>query len=252
MGTVRAFLRLPAAVAIVKILFLIWFLGMPFVAFSSRGWARWRAWTLRTISRCLLAICGVRVEVSGATPRPPFVLVSNHLSYIDILVLASRLDTVFVSKYEVASWPVLGPLCRAMGTVFINRESRRDLTRVLDEMKRNLRDGTGIVFFPEGTSTNGSQVLAFRPSLLEIAVRLRQPVSYASLLYSTRSDTQPARDAVCWWGDTPFMPHFLNLAALPGFRAELRFGERAIASADRKELAHELREAVASQLPIAS
>ena len=171
---------------------------------------------------------------------------------VDILLLASRLQAVFVSKHEVASWPVLGLLCRAMGTVFINRESRRDLTRVLGEMKQHLERGVGIVVFPEGTSTNGHEVLSFLPSLLEIAVRLQQPVAYASLRYSTGAEGQPASDSVCWWGDRPFLPHFLNLISMPGFRAELYFGEQPIENTDRKALAQELRAAVAGQLSLAS
>ncbi len=244
--------RLPLMASSVAFLFLVWGLGLPFVAGSARAWSRWRAFILRRICRSLLWLMGARVESYGTPPRAPFVLVSNHLSYVDILLLASRLDTVFVSKYEVSDWPLLGVLCRAMGTVFLNRESRRDLSRVLDEMNRHLDHGCGIVFFPEGTSTNGSGVLDFRPSLLEIAVRLRQPVSYASLRYATSEGQPAAADAVCWWGDAPFVPHFLRLLSMPGFRAELRFGAQPIASSNRKRLALELRQAVLDQLMPAS
>ncbi len=139
-----------------------------------------------------------------------------------------------------------------MGTVFLNRESRRDLSRVLEEMNGHLSHGCGIVFFPEGTSTNGSEVLDFRPSLLEIAVRLEQPVSYASLRYATRAGQPAAADAVCWWGGAPFVGHFLHLLSMPGFRAELHFGPQPIASSNRKRLALELREAVLDQLTPAS
>jgi 1-acyl-sn-glycerol-3-phosphate acyltransferase len=248
MSVLRTVFRLPLMVATVVAFFALWALGLPWVAFSDRRWAQWRAFILRQISRWLLWAFGARVEVHGSPPLPPFLLVSNHQSYIDILLLASRLDTVFVSKHEVAGWPVLGVLCRLMGTVFINRESRRDLTRVIDEIHRTLSHGTGIVVFPEGTSTNGQEVLAFRPSLLETAVRLQQPVAYASVRYSTGPEARSAADTVCWWGDQAFMPHFFNLVSMPGFRAELYFGPRPIASSDRKLLAHELREAVAGQL----
>ncbi len=252
MAVLRTAVRLPLMVVTIAAFFVLWGLGLPFVAFSKRGWARWRAFILRTISRSLLWAFGARVEVRGTPPRPPFVLVSNHLSYIDILLLASRLDTVFVSKREVAGWPVIGVLCRLMGTLFIDRDSRRDLTRVIDEMNRTLSRGSGIVVFPEGTSTNGREVLVFRPSLLETAVRLGQPVAYASLRYSTGPAAPPAEDTVCWWGDQPFMPHLLNLVSMPGFRAELHFGPQPIESSDRKRLAYELRRAVASQLSLAS
>jgi 1-acyl-sn-glycerol-3-phosphate acyltransferase len=238
-------------VVIVFGFFVLWGLGAPVAATSSRLWARWRAFILRTISRGLLVTMGARVESSGEPPRAPFVLVSNHLSYVDILVLASRLDAVFVSKQEVASWPVLGILCRAMGTVFINRESRRDISRVLEEMEGRLQSDVGIVLFPEGTSTDGSEVLRFLPSLLEIAVRLGRPVEYASLRYSTGEGQPAARDVVCWWGGTVFATHFLRLLTLSGFRAELAFGSEPIVSGDRKALAVELRQAVAAQISLA-
>ena len=252
MTVLRTALRLPLMVATVAAFFALWALGLPFVMFSARAWARWRAFILRGICRVLLWAFGARVKVHGSPPRAPFVLVSNHQSYIDILLLASRLDAVFVSKQEVASWPVIGVLCRLMGTLFIKRESRRDLTRVLEEMNQALAQGSGIVFFPEGTSTNGREVLAFRPSLLETAIRLRQPVAYASLRYSTGEAASPAEDSVCWWGDQAFVPHLLRLVSMPGFHAELHFGPRPIESSDRKRLARELREAVAGQLSLAS
>ncbi len=241
-------LRLLLMAATVAFFFALWGLGLPFAAVSDRAWSRWRAFILRSICRILLWIMGARVDSRGRPPRAPFVLVSNHLSYVDVLLLASRLDTVFVSKYEVADWPVLGPLCRAMGTVFLNRESRRDLSRVLEEMNEHLERDCGIVFFPEGTSTDGRAVLEFRPSLLEIAVRLRQPVAYASLRYATREGLPAAADVVCWWGNAPFVAHFWQLLSMPGFRAEVVFGPQPIASSDRKQLALELREAVAGQL----
>lgn len=244
-------LRLIVMAAIIFSMFVVWGLGLPIAATSARLWARWRAFILRTISRGLLVTIGARVETSGEPPRAPFVLVSNHLSYIDILVLASRLDAVFVSKQEVASWPVLGILCRAMGTVFINRESRRDISRVLEEMEQRLHSDVGIVLFPEGTSTDGSEVLRFLPSLLEIAVRLGRPVEYASLRYSTGEGQPAASDVVCWWGGTVFATHFLRLLSLTGFRAELAFGSEPIVSSDRKVLAAELRQAVAGQISLA-
>ncbi len=252
MAGLRVVLRLPVMAVTVAVFFQIWGLGLPFLVLSESGRSRWRATILRRICRCLLWQAGARVEVHGAAPKAPFLLVSNHLGYVDILLLASRLDTVFVSKQEVASWPVLGLLCRAMGTVFINRESRRDLTRVLGEMDEHLQRGVGIVVFPEGTSTNGEGVLSFLPSLLEIAVRLRRPVDYASLRYSTTTSDPPASDTVCWWGDRPFVPHFLQLMSMPGFQADLHFGSEPIQSDNRKTLAHELREAVAGQLTPAS
>ena len=248
MDYLRAAARGVTIVATTGLFFLIWLLGLPFVAFSERPRSAWRYFFFRTTSRALLALMGARVESSGEAPRAPYVLVANHQSYVDVLILASLLDAIFVSKAEVAHWPVLGPICRAMGTIFIDRATRRDVSRVLGRMHAVLTAGHGVVLFPEGTSTDGSEVRRFRPSLLETAVRLDQPVSYASLRYATGPGAPPAREAVCWWGDAAFIPHICRLLMLRGFDARIVFGSRPIECADRKILAERLREAVAGQL----
>lgn len=190
-------------------------------------------WTLR-----------VRLDVRGPLPAAPFYLVGNHLSYLDVVVLASRLDAVFVAKSEVASWPVLGPLCRRMDTIFIDRGSRRDITRVLEHTRSALARGDGVVVFPEGTSSEGSTVLPFLPSLLATPARLGLPVRYVSLSYSTPTDETPAERSVCWWGEMTFPDHFWGLLRLESIEARLVFGADPIVAADRKRLAAELRTAV--------
>src|SRR5207237_719547 len=84
----------------------------------------------------------------GRPPSPPFLLAANHLSYVDVFVLASRLPVRFVAKVEVRRWPVLGPISRGFGTIFINRSDRRDIPRVLAEIEQALGRGEGIILFP--------------------------------------------------------------------------------------------------------
>ena len=188
---------------------------------------------------------GARIESRGAAPEAPFFLVTNHLSYVDVLVLASRVDGVFIAKSDVAGWPIVGALCRSVGTLFVDRRARRDLPRALAAIDRTLAAGQGVVLFPEGTSTRGEEVARFHPSLLEVAARGRHPVSYASLGYVTADGAAPADLAVCWWGDMEFAGHLWGLLALPGFRATLAFGDERIQDDDRKRLALRLRQAVA-------
>jgi len=205
---------------------------------------RWRNFIFRSWSRSILWVLGVEVAVDGKPPAAPFYLVSNHLSYIDIILLASRLDAVFVAKAEVADWPVLGPVCRAIGTIFVDRTSRRDIPRVMDRLQQTLAGGQGVVLFPEGTSTCGARVEPFRPPLLETAVRSGHPVSYVAISYRTPEGLESAHTAVCWWGGREFVGHLLNLLALPGFRASLAFGDDQFLEADRKHLAERLWQAV--------
>lgn len=206
--------------------------------------ARWRAAYFRRWSRLGLRAAGVRVRVSGEAPRPPFLLVSNHLSYLDILLLAAHLPCVFVSKLEVRTWPLMGRIVRTMGTIFIDRSSRRDVTRVLAEMEDALGRGLGVVLFPEGGSSRGATVEPFKSPLLALATRLERPVHFAALSYRTPPGDPPAHLAVCWWGDMPFLPHARELLRLRGIEATLVLAPEPVAEPDRKRLAERLREAV--------
>jgi 1-acyl-sn-glycerol-3-phosphate acyltransferase len=199
-----------------------------------RQWARAACW-----------IMGVRRRIRGAPPVPPFFLVTNHLGYLDIMVLAAQLPCVFVSKVEVRNWPVIGQLCAAVGTIFLDRENKRDLPATMRAIDAVLGSGRGVVLFPEGTSTKGSEVVRFRPSLLELPARSGRGVHYAALRYQTSSGSPPASETVCWWGDTPFFSHFREMLALPAIEAEVVFARETIEHSDRKILANDLREAVA-------
>jgi 1-acyl-sn-glycerol-3-phosphate acyltransferase len=218
--------------------------GRLVLALAPKARLRWRSWIFRTGSRRVLSVLGFDVRVTGPVPRPPFLLVTNHLSYMDILVLASRLGCVFVAKAEIRGWPVLGPICRAFGTIFINREERRDIPRVTAELEAALDRGLGVVIFPEGTSSSGKGVLPFRSPLLAPAARLGIPVHYAALGYQTSPGDPPAHLAVCWWGNTPFAPHVLGLLRLRRAEATIDFGCEPIVEPDRKLLASRLREGV--------
>lgn len=208
------------------------------------AWARWRSAVFRSWCRSMLTILGVRVEIDGPPPQTPFLLVTNHLSYLDILVLGSQAGGVFVAKSELASWPVIGLLCYSVDTIFIDRTIRRDIPRVMAAIDRQLDLGQGVFLFAEGTSSKGATVLEFRPSLLEPAVRSRLPVSYAALSYHTPASEAPAHLTVCWWGDMTFIRHALRLAELRRITAKVAFGDRCLRDDDRKRLAEQLRRAV--------
>src|SRR5262249_36934783 len=115
-----------------------------------RGWARAILWLL-----------DIEVDERGAAPPRGVALVANHLSYLDVVVLASRLHATFVAKADGAGWPGLGRLAARMGTIFIDRSRKRDLLRVLPLVESSLRAGETVVFFPEGTSSGGARVLRF-------------------------------------------------------------------------------------------
>jgi 1-acyl-sn-glycerol-3-phosphate acyltransferase len=160
-------------------------------------------------------------------------IVSNHLSYLDIPVLASVRPAVFVAKADVSLWPVLGWYTRLAGTLYVERERRRDVSRMQAAMSQVLDERHVLLFFPEGTSSGGETVLPFRSSLLEPVARKSFPVTPVALSYA-------AAEEVCYWGDMTLFPHLLNLLTKREIRVAVAFGEPHVHDADRKELARRL------------
>jgi 1-acyl-sn-glycerol-3-phosphate acyltransferase len=189
----------------------------------------------------------MRIVTVGDPPRPPFFLVTNHLSYVDIIAYAACLGCVFISRGDVADWPGIGSLARGVGTIFINREKLQDIPRVIGEINQALNEGLGVVLFPEGGSGAGDRVLPFHPSLLDPAAKANYPVSYAAISYLTGPDEPPAYLAINWWEDVTFAQHARELLKLSRFEAVITFGSHAIRSDDRKALAKSLWSAVNDQ-----
>jgi len=182
--------------------------------------------------------------VIGEAPRPPYFLVSNHVSYVDIAAIRSVVVGVFVAKGEIQNWFFAGRLVRDMGNIFIDRTNRRDIPRAGAKIIERLDAGEGVVVFPEGTSTKGDEVLPFNSSFFEFAANADIPVSYVSVGYRTPEGELPASEAVCWWDDTSFVDHMLRLFTVPRYTAILRFGDEPILNHDRKKLANELHERI--------
>ncbi len=225
-------------------LFLVWFLGALPLVWSDRLTRGWQTRVVCLWARGMCALLGIQRQVEGLAPRPPFFLVSNHLSYVDILVLAASVRGVFVSKSEVRRWPGIGVLATLFGTIFLDRTRTRDALRVLETFDRVVAAGVGVVVFPEGTSTAGEGVGPFHAALLEWAARREFPVHTVALRYETAPPDPPAHEAICWWGDMTFLPHVARLCTLRRSRATVRFAPEVIRRPDRRALADEARSAV--------
>ncbi len=208
----------------------------------------WRRHVSRIYADGMARIIGMQVSVKGTPPSAPYVLVANHLSYIDIILLARDLGCIFVAKREVREWIAWGTLARLAGTIFLDRKSTKDTMRVISEIRRRTKAGDGVVLFPEGTSTRGDRVLPMKSALLESVAFDRAPVQYAAISYSTPVGERPADSAVCWWGDMTFGPHFLALLQMKSFNATISYGDAPMQGTDRKKLAKDLHRAVEMQL----
>ena len=200
-----------------------------------------RATWLSRSSRRHLKIFGYSASVAGEIPKAGL-LVSNHMSYLDILAICSAAPAVFVSKADVRRWPLFGWLAALGGTVFIERERRTHVGAVNREIENALAEDALVVVFPEGTSSDGTAVLPFRASLLEPALRGGHAIATAWLHYELADGD--AKQEVCYWGDHTFFPHLINLLGKKSIRATLRFGKFQRTTDDRKELAIQLREAI--------
>lgn len=158
---------------------------------------------------------GIKVHFHGEIPRDEnFLVVSNHLSYVDVLALGAHLPGRFVTSVEVRETPFLGHIARLAGCLFVERRSRENLSKEVLSLSEALGNGERVTIFPEATSTDGSSVLRFRRPLFQAAadsgVRVLPLVlNYSSLSGHDLSATN--RDEVCWYGDMDFGGHLWNL-----------------------------------------
>ena len=142
-----------------------------------------------------LRILGVRLQVLGAEPVGAMLVVANHMSWLDIIVMNAACPSRFVSKADVKQWPMVGRLVEASGTLFIERENRRDAMRVVHHMAECLRAGDRLAVFPEGTTGDGSQVLPFHANLLQAAVATNSRVCPVGLRYDSINTFNSLSDA---------------------------------------------------------
>ncbi len=195
---------------------------------------------VKHVCRVALSVLGLPLNTQGTAFEGAGARVANHSSWLDILVLNAAGEVFFVSKADVAKWPAIGFMARVVGTVFIRR-SAADAAVQRDLFEMRLTQGHRLLFFPEGTSSDGLQVLPFRSTLFAafFAPELKdemhiQPVSVS---YTSPEGTDPRTYG--WWGDMEFAPHLLGLLALGHRgRVEVRFQPALKVSdfADRKAL----------------
>lgn len=199
--------------------------------------------------RRIVRVMGFQCVVEGVIPCGGAV-VSNHLSYLDILMYSAAQPFVMVAKSEVRGWPLMGWLTWQAGTVYVERGGgSKTYPAVNAAMAEAYRSGLPVLFFPEGTTTDGDEVLPFRRGLFHSVLNECVPLRVAALRYSLGeyavNATASVAEDVCWWGDMAFMPHLFHLLGLKGLLARMNFGDEILAREDRFVLSETAREQVA-------
>ncbi|MGE0526572.1 MAG: lysophospholipid acyltransferase family protein [Bdellovibrionales bacterium] len=171
----------------------------------------------------------VRVSPIGIENAPTgrnALYVGNHLSYLDVLVISSRVSVCFVTSKEIKSTPVLGQICQMAGCLFVERRNRMNIHNEVKEIAEGLQQGLSVAIFPEATSTNGEQILRFRRPLYVAAIDALTPVVPFCLNYRRVGGSpinRTSRDNVFWYGDMPFVPHLWALCRSGGVEVDLHF-----------------------------
>jgi lyso-ornithine lipid O-acyltransferase len=223
------------------------FLGMkvgPQGAVWVHGWCR-------RIVRAL----GLGVSYDGPVPvagERGLAVVSNHLSYLDILLYASVRPFCMVAKTEVRGWPLIGWMTAQAGTVYVQRaDVKGGKTQTHAEVNAMMAEafasGLPVMFFPEGTTTDGSGVLGFRRGLYHSVINGGMPMKTAAVSYSLEGENGGAtvEQEVCYWGEMSFAPHLFGCLGLRGLKVRMRFGAEEVSRGDRFAMAVESREFVA-------
>ena len=208
---------------------------------------RANALRMQQTSRRLLRVGRIPVTVQGTLPTGGLI-VSNHLGYLDILVIGSLVPAVFVSKEEVRGWPMIGTLTASAGTIYLKRESIRAAAEVNRAVAQTFKDGLPVVFFPEGTTTGGTELLPFQPALFDSAVKSHQRIQPVALRYTLNGGDEGVRNHVCYWGDIVFGKHLLRLLRLKGIAAHVRVADAPVEAKSRGEAAEKSHEVVAGLL----
>ena len=211
-------------------------------------WAEIQSWSLRT-----LHVMGVTVrvqadEVSSATFASPQLLVANHVSWLDVLVIQSLHPSVFVAKEEVRAWPVLGAIAQACEVVFVARGSPSSARKMVAGVSAALARGHRVAGFPEGTSTEGHAVRMFHANLFEAAIEQAVDVQPLALRYINATTGKHCQVAA-FVGDLGFIESLHRVMSAPSITVHLRLGESLPAQGhSRKTLAQLSHRCVSTQL----
>lgn len=211
-------------------------------AAARQGRIRW--WSRKT-----LAILGVELQAQGEGPQGPKLLVANHISWLDIAAVHAVMpEARFVSKAAVRDWPLIGTLVAGVGTLFIERSSKRDALRVVHQAAQALQDGDTVAFFPEGTTGPGAELLPFHGNLLQSAISTEALIQ--PLLLRWHEPGHRFSPAARFVGDTSLVQSLWRIAGARGLAVQVQLlpAQLAERDAERRALAEQLRQRIDAAL----
>ncbi len=199
---------------------------------------RVQVWALQ-----FLALWGIHLKVIGQpVVSGPALIVSNHISWLDISVIHAARYCRFVSKSDIRQWPLIGMLATGAGTLYIERASRKDALRMVKDMADAMQDGDVVAVFPEGTTSDGRDLLPFHANLIQSAIQADAPVQPMSLKFIDADSGEPSY-APCYIGDDTLIGSMWRTLTASRIMAVVHFGETQTAHGrDRRAWAHDLRQ----------
>ncbi len=182
----------------------------PAKKFCDTAKKQWLIW--------VAAVIGLNVEQHGEWPERTALIVSNHISWLDIVILGRCFPPYFVAKRDILDWPVISFLARQIGTIFIRRGDKKNILETSERMVWLLKQNTHVIFFPEGTTTAGTDVLNFHASLFQPAMLTKSLVQPVAIEY-----LGAAKAIAPFVGDDPFIPHLIKVLSLDTVKVRLTF-----------------------------
>ena len=240
MTTLSALFKLLRALLHILTGFLTILLLFPRLSVEQRQ-LRTQVW-----SRAMLRCIGIELIVKGNPALTgPLLMVANHMSWLDITALHAARFCRFVSKADIKKWPFIGMLAGGVGTLFIERESRRDAMRVVQYMTQSLRNGDVLGVFPEGTTSDGTALLPFHANLVQSAIAADAPIQPVGLTF-VDTKTGQRSTAPCYVGDDTLVQSVWRALKTPHLAVVIHFGEPQCAQGrERRAWAAALQQAVA-------
>ena len=191
------------------------------------------AWFTHLWARCSCAIFNIHIETVGdVRVKEGSLVVANHIGTPDIFVLGNCFPGFFVSKAEIAEWPLFNFIARLGEVIFAKRDQRQQVKEIIAQMNARLKEGCSVLLFPEGRATDGLKVLEFKPSTFEAAVRAGCVVVPVTLVYR-----EGKRPSVACWYETTFFQHMLRLLKNPRLNVTVFVHASLEPGPDRRELA---------------